>query len=229
MKRRPGFSPIVPAEPVKADDGTPYSDVFDDAYLPVDGALERARQVFLGGNGLPQRWQGREQFVIVETGFGLGLNFLATWAAWRDDPQRPKRLHFVSVEKFPFRPRDLRQTLAPLLVQPGMTELAPLVQRLCDIWPLPVAGWHRLEPAPGVVLSVGFGDFSTLMPDLRVGADAFSRRFRASQEPRPVDARSLQDAGQAGARGRDACDVHQCRADPTRSSRCGLRDDAPRG
>ncbi|WP_087721897.1 bifunctional tRNA (5-methylaminomethyl-2-thiouridine)(34)-methyltransferase MnmD/FAD-dependent 5-carboxymethylaminomethyl-2-thiouridine(34) oxidoreductase MnmC [Pandoraea sp. PE-S2T-3] len=173
MKRRPGFSPIVPAEPVTTDGGTPYSDVFDDVYLPADGALGRARQVFLGGNDLPQRWQGREQFVIVETGFGLGLNFLATWAAWRDDPQRPKRLHFVSVEKFPFRPRDLRQTLAPLLVQPGMTELAPLVQRLCDIWPLPVAGWHRLEPAPGVVLSVGFGDFSTLMPDLRVGADAF--------------------------------------------------------
>ncbi|VVD64424.1 tRNA 5-methylaminomethyl-2-thiouridine biosynthesis bifunctional protein MnmC [Pandoraea iniqua] len=173
MKRRAGLRPIVPAEPAQTDDGTPYSTEFDDVYHPVDGALAHARHVFLDGNGLPQRWQGRDQFVIVETGFGLGLNFLATWAAWRDDPQRPKRLHFVSVEKFPFRPRDLRQTLTPLLVQPGMTELAPLVQRLCDIWPLPVAGWHRLEPAPGVVLSIGFGDFSDLMPDLRVGADAF--------------------------------------------------------
>ncbi|AJC20498.1 bifunctional tRNA (5-methylaminomethyl-2-thiouridine)(34)-methyltransferase MnmD/FAD-dependent 5-carboxymethylaminomethyl-2-thiouridine(34) oxidoreductase MnmC [Pandoraea pulmonicola] len=173
MSRRPGASPITPAEPATADDGTPYSAAFDDVYHSTDGALGQARHVFLGGNDLPERWRGREQFVIVETGFGLGLNFLATWAAWRDDPQRPTRLHFVSVEKFPFRPQDLRRMLEPMLVLPGMTELAPLVQRLCDAWPAPVAGWHRLELAHGVVLSVGFGDFFDLMPSLRVGADAF--------------------------------------------------------
>jgi len=173
VKRRPDLGPIVPAEPETTAAGTPYSARFDDIYHRTDGALGQARHVFLEGNGLPERWRERDQFVIVETGFGLGLNFLATWAAWRDDPQRAKRLHFVSVEKYPFRPRDLRRMLEPLMLQPGMTELAPLAQRLCDMWPLPVAGWHRLEPAPGVVLSIGFGDFFTLMPDLRVGADAF--------------------------------------------------------
>ncbi|WP_287497532.1 bifunctional tRNA (5-methylaminomethyl-2-thiouridine)(34)-methyltransferase MnmD/FAD-dependent 5-carboxymethylaminomethyl-2-thiouridine(34) oxidoreductase MnmC [Pandoraea sp. CB10b_02] len=173
MSRRAGAGPITPAEPATAADGTPYSAAFDDVYHSTDGALGQARHVFLGGNGLPARWRDRAQFVIVETGFGLGLNFLATWAAWRDDPQRPARLHFVSVEKFPFRPQDLRRMLEPMLVLPGMTELAPLVQRLCDAWPAPVAGWHRLELAPGVVLSVGFGDFFALMPSLRVGADAF--------------------------------------------------------
>lgn len=173
MSHRPGPSRIQPAEPATATDGTPYSRVFDDVYHSVNGALGQARHVFLGGNDLPERWRGREQFVIVETGFGLGLNFLATWAAWRDDPQRPTRLHFVSVEKFPFRAQDLRRVLESMLVLPGMTELAPLVQRLCDVWPSPVAGWHRLEVAPGVVLSVGFGDFFDLMPSLRAGADAF--------------------------------------------------------
>jgi tRNA 5-methylaminomethyl-2-thiouridine biosynthesis bifunctional protein len=44
---------------------------------------------------LPQRWAGRRHFVILETGFGLGHNFLATWAAWRDDPQRCEDLWFV--------------------------------------------------------------------------------------------------------------------------------------
>ncbi|MFJ2994980.1 bifunctional tRNA (5-methylaminomethyl-2-thiouridine)(34)-methyltransferase MnmD/FAD-dependent 5-carboxymethylaminomethyl-2-thiouridine(34) oxidoreductase MnmC [Pandoraea sp. NPDC087047] len=173
MSRRPGSRPITPARPSTTEDGTPYSEAFDDVYHSTGGALGQARYVFLGGNGLPERWRGRDQFVIVETGFGLGLNFLATWAAWRDDPQRPARLHFVSVEKFPFRPLDLRRMLEPILVQPGMTELAPLVQRLCDVWPSPVAGWHRLELAPGVILSVGFGDFFDLMPTLRAGADAF--------------------------------------------------------
>ena len=33
------------------------------------------------------RWQGREHFVVLETGFGLGHHFLATWQAWRDDPR----------------------------------------------------------------------------------------------------------------------------------------------
>lgn len=173
MKRRAGASPIMPAEPATSADGTPCSAVFDEAYHRTDDALGQVRHIFLGGNRLPERWRGREAFVIVETGFGLGLNFLATWAAWRDDPQRPARLHFVSVEKFPFRVQDLRHCLEAMLVLPGMTQLAPLVQKLCDVWPGPVAGWHRLEPAPGVVLSVGFGDFFDLMPSLRAGADAF--------------------------------------------------------
>ena len=173
MSRRPGSGPILPAQPSTTEDGIPYSEAFGDVYHSTGGALGQARYVFLGGNGLPERWRGRDQFVIVETGFGLGLNFLATWAAWRDDPQRPARLHFVSVEKHPFRALDLRRMLEPMLVQPGMTELAPLVQRLCDAWPAPVAGWHRLELAPGVILSVGFGDVSELLPSLRVGADAF--------------------------------------------------------
>ncbi|WP_449414063.1 bifunctional tRNA (5-methylaminomethyl-2-thiouridine)(34)-methyltransferase MnmD/FAD-dependent 5-carboxymethylaminomethyl-2-thiouridine(34) oxidoreductase MnmC [Pandoraea soli] len=173
MKRRGGARPVKPAEPLARADGTLYSAVYDDVYYRADDALGQVRHVFLGGNRLPERWRGRETFVIVETGFGLGLNFLATWAAWRDDPQRPARLHFVSVEKWPFRAQDLRQSLEAMLVLPGMTQLAPLVPKLCDVWPAPVAGWHRLEPAPGVVLSVGFGDFFDLMPSLRAGADAF--------------------------------------------------------
>ncbi|AKM30585.1 hypothetical protein AB870_11415 [Pandoraea faecigallinarum] len=173
MSRRTGSGPIIPAQPSTTEDGTPYSETFEDVYHSMGGPLGQARYVFLGGNGLPERWRGRDQFVIVETGFGLGLNFLATWAAWRDDAQRPARLHFVSVEKHPFRPLDMRRMLEPMLVQPGMAELAPLVQRLCDVWPAPVAGWHRLELAPGVILSVGFGDALDMLGSLRAGADAF--------------------------------------------------------
>ncbi|MGN6281258.1 histidine kinase, partial [Frateuria sp.] len=47
-------------------------------------------------------------FTVVETGFGLGGNFLATWAAWRADPNRCERLAYVSIEKHPFSARDLR-------------------------------------------------------------------------------------------------------------------------
>src|SRR5260221_13710050 len=99
--------PLVPAR-LAVHEGTPSSEAFGDVYHSAAGGVEQARFVFLNGNQLPARWAGRERFVILETGFGLGLNFLATWQAWRGDPQRCGRLHFVSVEKHPFSLQDLR-------------------------------------------------------------------------------------------------------------------------
>ena len=54
----------------------------------------------LAGNDLPARWQGRDQFVILETGFGRPP-FLRTWRAWRDDPQPLLAPVFVSIEQHP--------------------------------------------------------------------------------------------------------------------------------
>lgn len=95
------MTPLQPARLEFAADGTPYSAAFGDVYHSAHGGPAQARHVFLGGNDLPRRWQGRDRFVILETGFGLGLNFLAAWQAWQDDPQRCRRLHFVSFEKHP--------------------------------------------------------------------------------------------------------------------------------
>jgi len=60
-------------------DGTAFSDEFQDIYHSSHGGLAQSRHVFLGGNRLPERWRDRDAFVILETGFGLGLNFLAAW------------------------------------------------------------------------------------------------------------------------------------------------------
>ena len=88
-------------------DGTPYSQAYGDVYHSAQGGLAQARHVFLQGNGLPRRWQRRRSFTILETGFGFGLSFLAAWRAWRADPARCERLHFVSIEKHPFEFSDL--------------------------------------------------------------------------------------------------------------------------
>src|SRR4051812_32428877 len=81
-----GTPQLTPAHIDFTDAAAPRAPDFDDVYHARGGALGQARHVFLAGNGLPQRWAGRAHFVILETGFGLGHNFLATWAAWRDDP-----------------------------------------------------------------------------------------------------------------------------------------------
>jgi len=135
--------------------------------------------VFLEGNGLPRRWQGRGAFVVLETGFGLGLNFLATWEAWRADASRPRRLHFVSVEGRPLARADLAEVLAPF------TELATLARALVAAWPPPLAGFHRLHfDAGNVVLTLLLGEAADLLPQLEARADAlFLDGFAPARNP----------------------------------------------
>jgi tRNA 5-methylaminomethyl-2-thiouridine biosynthesis bifunctional protein len=134
-------------EPVQwSDDGTPRSARFDDVYRSSAGGLAQARHVFLGGCGLPAAWADAPQWRILETGFGLGLNFLATWRAWKDDPARPRLLHFVSVEAWPVAARDLLRSVAE------HAELQPMAQELADQWFGLVPGVHRLAFEGGRVL-----------------------------------------------------------------------------
>lgn len=159
--------------------GIPWSAEFGDVYHSAGGALGQARHVFLGGNGLPERWRGRDRFTILETGFGLGVNFLAAWDAWRKDPARPRRLHFVSVEARPLLGPDLAAALAPL------EELAPLARELVAAWPPPLAGFHRRFFADGAVtLTLVLGDAPDALPQLVARADAlFLDGFAPSRNP----------------------------------------------
>ena len=109
--------------------GVPYSRAYEDVYHSADGGAEQARHVFIRGNGLPGRWGGRQRFTIVETGFGLGLNFLETWRTWEDDPARAQALHFVSVEARPFSAVDLARAHA------GRPEHAARLRALLAAWP----------------------------------------------------------------------------------------------
>ena len=163
----------------RTPDGTPFSSQFQDVYHSAHGGLAQARHVFLEGNGLPQRWQGRDTFVVLETGFGLGLNFLAAWEAWRADASRPRRLHFVSVEGRPLARAELAAALAPF------GELAPLARALVAAWPPPLAGFHRLHfDAGNVVLTLLLGDASELLPQLEARADAlFLDGFAPARNP----------------------------------------------
>jgi tRNA U34 5-methylaminomethyl-2-thiouridine-forming methyltransferase MnmC len=91
------------------DGQTPVSVRFDDPYFSLDDGLSETAHVFLAGNDLPARFGG--DFQIGELGFGTGLNFLVTWAAW----QRagcPGRLTFTSFEAFAMAPADQARALA---------------------------------------------------------------------------------------------------------------------
>ena len=101
--------------------GAPRSPRHGDVYHSQSGALAQARHVFLGGCALPRAWADRPSWHLLETGFGLGLNFLATWLLWREDPRRPQHLVFESVEAWPVSPDDIRRAA---LSEPCLRPLA---------------------------------------------------------------------------------------------------------
>ena len=159
---------LQPARLERVAYGTPYSAAFDDVYHSALGGPAQARHVFLAGNELPQRWQGKERFVILETGFGTGLNFLTTWQAWRGDPQRCRRLHFISFEKHPFTLADLASC------QQAWPEFAELAAELQQNWPPLVPGMHRLQlDDHQVILTLVFGDAATQLRTVDASVDAF--------------------------------------------------------
>ncbi|HET9978596.1 MAG TPA: tRNA (5-methylaminomethyl-2-thiouridine)(34)-methyltransferase MnmD [Burkholderiaceae bacterium] len=161
-------APIVAAEvDFDTDPSTPRAPAFDDAYHPRGGGFEQARHVFLDGNGLPARWRGRARLCVGETGFGLGTNFLATWAAWRDDPARCGHLTFVAVEKHPLSRADLERAHAA-------SPCRALARQLIDAWPPLVPNLHALDFEDGRVrLLLGFGDALPLLRHLVARIDAF--------------------------------------------------------
>lgn len=147
--------------------GAPRSARFDDRYHSEAGALAQARHVFLGGCGLPGAWAGKAQWRILETGFGLGLNFLAAWAAWRADPARPGLLHFVSVEAYPVAAADL------LRAARDEPDLAPLAQQLAAQWQGLLPGLHRLAFDGGrVLLTLCVGPVQPMLRAQRFAADS---------------------------------------------------------
>lgn len=158
-------APIVPAELAFDGNGVPYAPAFGDVYHSASGGLEQARHVFLAGNDLPARWRGRD-FAILETGFGLGLNFLATWQAWQEAPGR--RLHYFAIERHPFRAEDLAR------LHERFPALAPLAARLRAAWPSLIPGFHRLHFEDGAVtLTLVFGAAQTVLGDIAGRFDAF--------------------------------------------------------
>nr|WP_319555100.1 bifunctional tRNA (5-methylaminomethyl-2-thiouridine)(34)-methyltransferase MnmD/FAD-dependent 5-carboxymethylaminomethyl-2-thiouridine(34) oxidoreductase MnmC [uncultured Vibrio sp.] len=153
------------------ESGTPVSDQFDDVYFSNVNGLEETRYVFLKKNHLPERWQEFDQrrFIIGETGFGTGLNFLAVWQWFnefrRENPDATlKELHFVSFEKYPLSQADLKKA------HQAWPELAEYAEKLQKHYPATVPECHRIVLEDGAItLDLWFGDIKDCMPQVPYG------------------------------------------------------------
>jgi tRNA 5-methylaminomethyl-2-thiouridine biosynthesis bifunctional protein len=168
------------AEPVLwTPDGAAHSARFGDVYCSRAGGLAQALGVFLQGCGLPRRWRGQPRFTVLETGFGLGLNFLATWAAWRRDAQRCGQLRYVSVEAYPVAAQDLLHGVEALEAANGqaaalLPEVRQLAAALASSWRDMAPGLHqRVFDAGQVLLTLAVNPVQPALASLpRCEADA---------------------------------------------------------
>lgn len=173
------FLGLHPATPRWDADNMPEDPVSGDVYFSRDDGLAETRTVFLAGCDLPARWQDRNRHVICETGFGTGLNFLATWDLWRQSRKEGQRLHFISVEAHPFSRADL------VIAHEQFPELANLSRSLRAQWPPAVRGMHRLYwPQDNITLTLLLGDVARMLGELDAEVDSwFLDGFAPSKNP----------------------------------------------
>ncbi len=170
----------------------PRSSRYDDGYASAAGAAEETDLVFLQAIGAPDVWRGRDTFCIGETGFGLGLNFLMTWAAWRRTAPQSAQLHFASIEGFPLTRDEMAAALEPYFDIPG---LKPLARALTAHYPIRHAGYHRLSLDDGrVKLTLLFGPVEEVLPKLTARMDAwYLDGFSPAKNPDMWSADTLRD------------------------------------
>ncbi len=148
------------------ESGTPVADHFDDVYFSNDSGIDETQHVFVAGNDLVERWQQwhNPTFVIAETGFGTGLNFLVAMRAFNEfraaNTNHPlKRLYFITTEKFPLPQQDMQRALEAF---PALKEEA---DALSSLYPMGLEGCHRLHfESHSTVLDLWIGDVHELLP-----------------------------------------------------------------
>lgn len=120
----------------------------------------------LQGCGLPQAWAGHDAWRILETRFDRGFHFLSTWRAWKNDPQRPRMLHYVSLTSAPPQRDELLACAA------SFPELL-LAQELAPQWFGLLPGFHRLTLDGGrVLLTLCVGDLTAMLRQQQFVADS---------------------------------------------------------
>ena len=138
------------------DNDTPASAIFQDIYFSKDDGLKESSFVFLEQNDLASRFAAMPQqqtFVIGETGFGTGLNFLLSWQLFNQQAPTSARLVFRSAEAFPLTPEQLQRALSK------WPSLDGLARQLVQQWPPPLAGLHTLDFDNGRIrLQLWMGD-----------------------------------------------------------------------
>ncbi len=163
---------IIPAQIHLNQNNMVQSVLFKDIYHSNAGAENQAQNVFLKGNFLPERWQNKKQFSILELGWGFGVNFLVTLKNWMKDKNACQHLNYIAFEKYPLTLNDFQQ------FHPFKYSLyfAPFLKHLAKQYPPFSAGYHfvyfKNKNSKKCTLTIILGDVKDTLPAFSAQIDA---------------------------------------------------------
>lgn len=153
---------------LKWREGQPYSPEYDDIYYSETGGRSESEYVFLKQNNLAERWEHADRFIIAETGFGTGLNFILTLKTWAEQAKPNAKLHYIGIEKHPVSPGDIRR------LSQSWPDLSEYFEALLSIYPLPVEGVHARSMLGGrVTVYFQFMDIVDALKNQQFSVDAW--------------------------------------------------------
>jgi len=156
----PGKNEIHHAELSWSED-TPHNANFNDVYFSTDSGCEESEYVFLKHNHLPTSWCDKRHYVIAETGFGTGLNFLLTAQRWMQTKTADSHLTFYSVEKFPLSLPDLKKA------NTYWPEFSSIADHLQQAYPGNIPGFHTIQfEELSITLVLMIGDVLDMIPQM---------------------------------------------------------------
>ena len=197
-------------KPLVSDSGNDIrSNIYDDIFYSSSGAIDEKRYVFIEGNRIPERLKLHDRLTVLELGFGLGLNFIATVREHRQQASRCI-LDYVAFEKHPFTKEEMYDRLSRIL---GPTVE---VRELVDCFPPLISGFHRVHLSRFISLTLIFGDAREYIKELSASVDAiYLDGFAPAKNPELWDVKLFGGFRRLAAKG---CTVS------TYSSARGVRD-----
>ncbi len=153
-------------------DGQPYSPEFDDVYFSFANGVEETEHVFIHHNQILARFSAlsikNKSFVIAETGFGSGLNFLITVKHWLELSENNECLFFYSAENTPFTADDLKKA------QQAWPELQEIACELQKVYQVASYGFHSFDLFDSrVKLVLMIGEVQEMLLQLQAKVDVW--------------------------------------------------------
>lgn len=154
-------------------DGVLYSDKFDDTYFSRSSPFDESSHVFI--SLMDEIWDRQGSFIVGELGFGVGLNFINLAKKFS---KTDKKLHYVSIEKYPFSRLELKEIWANLSKFPNLSS------KLIKKYPKFRDGLVRIHFSKNIVLDIYFGDALKALSEFEFKADVwFMDGFAPSKNP----------------------------------------------
>lgn len=183
---------VVKTAAIEWRDNAPFCSEFNDVYYRseqpfAENGLKETEYLFIQQNHLQQRWRelpdqpdsSNGVFVIGETGFGTGLNFLTACDLWLKTAPKNWRLQFISTEIRPIAATDLKA------IHQSWSVFSELSQQLLDQYPVLTPGVHLISLAEGrIQLLLMLGEANQMLKSIGQSSQACF----ASYQTKSVDA-----------------------------------------